>query len=118
MNTVTIEKSYLIVEPKGLDKLFSFQSKIKVPLVHVQGATFDPGFNHEPKGIRAPGLGLPGKWAGTFILNGEKSFWNVSNATSTIVIRLKDEKYTQLVITVAEPKSMADAINSALSRLL
>ena len=115
MNTITITDTTLIVEPRGFDKIFAFKSKIEVPLAHVQGATFDPGFTQEPKGIRAPGLGLPGKWAGTFILKGEKSFWNVSNATSTIVIRLVDEEYAQLILTVEQPKDTVDAINKAIS---
>lgn len=115
MNTITITDSKLIVEPKGFDKVFSFKSKISVPLSHVRGATFDPGFNQEPKGIRAPGLGLPGKWSGTFILHGQKSFWNVSNATSTIVIQLKNEKYTQLVLTVENPKEFVDTVNALIA---
>lgn len=114
MNKITFTDSEIVVKPKGFDKVFAFKSKLEIPFAHIQGATFDPGFNHEPKGIRAPGLGLPWKWAGTFILEGEKSFWNVSNATSTIVIRLKDEKYAQLVLTVADPKGVVDEINRAI----
>jgi len=116
MNNVTITDSNLIVEPQGLDKVFSFKSKLTIPLIHVQGATFDPGFNQEPKGIRAPGLHIPGKWAGTFILKGEKTFWNVSNATSTIVIRLIDEDFVQLVLTVENSKEIVDSINKAISK--
>jgi hypothetical protein len=115
MNKVKVTKSELIIEPQGLDKVFSFTSKLSIPLAHVRGATFDPGFNQEPKGIRAPGLGLPGKWSGTFILHGEKSFWNVSNTTSTVVIQLKDEKYVQLIVTVENPKAVVDSINTSIA---
>ena len=116
MNNVTVTGLNLIVEPQGFDKIFSFKSKLTIPLTHVLGATFDPGFNQEPKGIRAPGLHIPGKWAGTFILKGEKTFWNVSNATSTIVIRLIDEDFVQLVLTVKNSKDIVDLINNAISK--
>jgi len=114
MNTVTISGSSLIVEPKGLDKLWSFTRALEIPLSHVRGATFDPGANNEPKGIRAPGVALPGKWAGTFHRAGERAFWNVSTPGETIVIELTDEHYTRLVLTVHNPREVVDAINTAI----
>lgn len=114
MNKVTLTGSSLIVEPKGLDKLWSFTRKINVPLAHVRGATFDPGVNNEPKGLRAPGLAIPGKWAGTFNRGGDKSFWNVSTPGETVVIELADEHYARLVLTVASPRAVVDAVNFAI----
>lgn len=114
MNIVTITPTTIIVEPKGLDKLWSFRRKFVIPLAHVRGATFDPGANHEPKGLRAPGLAIPGKWSGTFHRDGDTSFWNVSTPAQTVVIELTDERYDRLVLTVAEPRTIVDAINGAL----
>ena len=71
---VTVTPTELIVEPRGLDKLWSFRRRIVVPLSHVRGATHDPGMKHEPRGLRAPGLGLPSKLAGTFRRDGERHF--------------------------------------------
>jgi hypothetical protein len=116
MNRITIGTSNLIVEPEGLDKVWSFTNRLDIPLDHVRGATFDPGANSEPKGIRAPGLSLPGKWAGTFIHDGEKSFWNVSTADDTIEIELADEHFARLYLTVEDPRAVVDGINSRLSR--
>ena len=114
MNTITLTETDLVVEPKGLDKLWSFTRRLSIPLAHVRGATFDPGVNEEPKGIRAPGLAVPGKWAGTFTKDGDTSFWNVSTPGATIVIELSDEHYTRLVLTAAEPRAVVDTINLAL----
>lgn len=113
MNIITLTDKTLFVEPKGLDKLWSFRRKIEIPLVHVRGATLDPGANQEFKGIRAPGLAIPGKWAGTFHKDGDKSFWNVSTPSETIVIELMDEHYARLVLTVDQPRSVVDSINVA-----
>lgn len=117
MNTVTVTDSLLIVEPKGLDKIWSFKKELQIPLTHVRGATFDPGANDEPKGLRAPGLAIPGKWAGTFTKDGDKSFWNVSAPGETIVIELADEHFMRLVLTVESPRSVVDAVNTAIQKV-
>lgn len=116
MNKVTVTGSSLVVEPQGLDKLWSFTRKINVPLAHVRGATFDPGVNHEPKGLRAPGLAIPGKWAGTFTRDSDKSFWNVSTPGNTVVIELTGEHYARLVLTVVSPRTVVDAVNFAIQK--
>lgn len=114
MNTVTLTEQILAVEPRGLDKLWSFTRKLEIPLAHVRGATFDPGVKQEPKGFRAPGLAIPGKWAGTFVRDGEKTFWNVDRAPGAVVIELAGETYARLVLTVAEPRTVVDRINAAI----
>jgi hypothetical protein len=116
MNNVTITDSVLTVEPRGLDKLWSFTRRLEIPLAHVRGATFDPGANDEPKGLRAPGLAVPGKWAGTFTRDGDKAFWNVSAPGATIVIELTDEHYARLVLTTTDPRDTVDAINTAIQQ--
>ncbi len=114
MNTVTITKEKLRIEPKGMDKLWSLTRRLVIPLTNVRGATFDPGANHEAKGLRAPGLAMPGKWAGTFYRDGERSFWNVSTPGETIVIELANERFDRLYLTVKEPRALVDQINSAI----
>lgn len=113
MNTVTISGATLQVEPCGLDKVWTFTRRLDIPLAHVRGATFDPGANAEPKGVRRPGLAVPGKWAGTFVHNGSRSFWNVSRPGDTVVITLADERFAQLVLSVDEPRELVDRINAA-----
>lgn len=114
MNIVTIVDNNLVVEPQGLDKLWSFKRRLEIPLASVRGATFDPGANNEPKGLRAPGLAIPGKWAGTFLRDGEKSFWNVSKPGETVVVELTNEHYDRLILTVNDPRALVDRINAAI----
>lgn len=113
MNTVSIIDRDLVVVPKGLDKLWSFTRRLKIPLAHVRGATHDPGASNEPKGIRAPGLGLPGKTAGTFHRDGARTFYNVTGKANTVVIELVDEKYQRLVLTVGDPRAVVKIVNNA-----
>ena len=116
MNTITITDAKLLVEPMGLDKLWTLKSVLSISLDNVQGATYDPGATADPKGIRHPGLHLPGKWSGTFTHDGETSFWNVSGHDKTIVIQLKGEHYERLYLSVNDPRAVTDEINSALGR--
>lgn len=115
MNTVTITDGTLHVEPRGLDKLWSFTRRLDIPLGHVRGATFDPGANAEPKGVRRPGLHIPGKWAGTFAREGDVSFWNVGSPGRTVVVELTDERFQRLFLSVPEPRTLVDTINAAVT---
>jgi hypothetical protein len=114
INKVTITPTDLVVEPVGLTKMWAVTRRLRFPLSHVRGATFDPGMRDEPKGWRGPGLGLPGKLAGTFHSGGTKQFWNISGYDRAIVITLDAaERYDRLVITVDDPQQVVDAVNSA-----
>lgn len=113
MNDITITADELIVEPRGLDKLWSFTRELRIPLAHVRGATADTGVADEPRGLRAPGLAVPGKYAGTFHRDGEATFWNVSDPRHNLVVELQDEKFRRLVLTVADPSGEERRINAA-----
>lgn len=114
-NIVTVSGETLVVEPVGLDKIWSFTRALKFPLKHVRGATYDPGMRDEPKGWRGPGLGLPGKLSGTFHTDGKKQFWNISGYDRAVVITLDPaEKFNRLVITVDDPHEVVDAVNRAI----
>lgn len=112
MNTVTLTDRTLLVEPRGLDKLWSFTRRLEVPLEHVRGATVDTGAVRDRKGVRRPGLGLPGKWAGTWSLDGELAFWNVRGYGDVVVVELAEERFARLVLTVADPRATVDAVNA------
>jgi hypothetical protein len=111
--TVTIAQDSLVVEPTGLDKMWSLTSRIVVPLHHVRGATHDPGMRNAPKGWRGPGLRIGDKLAGTFHADGDRQFWNVDGFDDVVVIELADEDYQRLVLSVQQPRDLVDAINAA-----
>ena len=115
-NKVAIVGQTLEIEPQGLDKVWSFKGKLVVPLEHVLGASEDPGILEDAKGLRSPGLHVPGKWAGTYIEHGEKTFWNVTRPESPIVIQLKGERYDRLVLGVEQPRDLVNQINAAITK--
>lgn len=114
MAHVSIADDLLTLDLQGLHKLWAFKRRIRVPLEHVRGATADPGMVHEPKGLRAPGLHVPGNAViGTFYRDGEKHFWDVRSGADAIVIELVEESYARLIVDVGDPRGVVDAINRA-----
>ncbi|MFX4293248.1 MULTISPECIES: hypothetical protein [Streptomyces] len=115
MALVRIEGDRLVVVIEGLSKLWAFKGGMSIPLANVRGATADPGIAAEPKGVRAPGAHVPGVIiAGTFHQDGEKVFWDVKDATKTVVIELADEKYARLVLQVSDPRATVALVENAL----
>ena len=105
MTHITIANDRLKVQVLGWDKLWCFKSHLDFPLEHVLSARRS---EHEDKsiwhGIRAPGTHLPGVIvAGTYYSAGDHLFYDVHDFTRAIVIDLKDEWYTQLVLEVEDP---------------
>lgn len=116
MARVSIADDLLTVQLTGLHRVWALKRHIRVPLTHVRGATPDPGIVGERKGLRAPGLHLPGFVIGTFSRGREKHFWDVRSGRHAIVIELTDEPYTRLVVDVDDPRGTADTINRSLPR--
>lgn len=117
MAQVSIDGDELVVEIEGLDRLWSLQSRLVIPLANVRGATADPGIAAEPKGLRAPGTSLPGViTAGTFQRDGERVFWNIRDGARAVVIALANERYARLVVEVANPAATVDLIEQAVTR--
>ena len=110
-NSLKFTDSALIVEPIGLDKIWSFKGSIEVPWGHVRGATHDPGMKDEPKGWRGPGTQVGDKLAGTFHREGDKQFWNVHGFENAVVIELTNEQFNRLIISVEDPVSTVARIN-------
>jgi hypothetical protein len=108
----------LVLHVRGADKLWAFKSSLEIPLVHIAGIRADPevarGWYH---GIRMPGTSVPGViTAGTFYQDGKRVFWDVHNPETTIVIDLHDERYSELVVEVADPQAAVELVKTALLR--
>lgn len=113
VNRIEITADHLVVEPVGLSRVWSFTRRLRFPLAHVRGATFDPGMRDEPKGLRGPGLRLGGRVSGTFRTEGARVFWNVSGYDRAVVITLADERFDRIVVSVDDPDATVEAINTA-----
>jgi hypothetical protein len=86
------------------------------PLEHIAGVRADPtiarGWWH---GLRMPGTNIPGVLtAGTLYQHGKRVFWEVHDPENTVVIALKDERYDELIVEVADPNAAVELVKAAL----
>lgn len=117
MADISIDGDDLVVDVRGMDKLWALKSQLRIPLEHVRGATADPGIASEPKGWRGPGTHVPGVLvAGTFHQDGQRVFWDVRDPTKAVVVELADETYQRLVIGVDDPRGTVEVIESRRAR--
>ncbi|MDV7757437.1 hypothetical protein [Liquorilactobacillus mali] len=114
-NKVEIKNNKLLVMPQGINKLASLKERIEVSLQNVVGASIDTGILNESKGIKFPGTTLPGYWSGSFKKIGEESFFNIKRGNKPVVIQLKNEKYTRLILGVDNPENVVDLINNSIN---
>jgi len=116
MTEISIADKSLSVEMKGWDKLWALKSRLEIPLAHIKAVRVDSEIATHVKGLRTLGTHLTGViTAGTFRQEGDRVFWNVHHAEKVIVIELHDERYTKLVIEVADPPATVATIYNALS---
>ncbi|AFT82082.1 hypothetical protein FE410_06130 [Leuconostoc carnosum] len=113
-NKVEIQDGQLIVVPQGVTKLAAVKDEIIVPLDHVVGASIDTGILNDRKGLKMPGTAMPGYWAGSFHKDSEITFFNVKQSSTPIVIQLKDDKYSRLVLGTENPRNLVELINNAI----
>ncbi len=116
MVELSISGGNLVLHVLGADKLWALKSSLEIPLKHVAEVRVDPsiarGWWH---GIRLPGTNIPGVLtAGTFFQDGKRVFWDVHHPDSTVVIELKDERYNELIVEVADPSAAVALIKAVL----
>ena len=118
MVDLSIAEGKLTLNVRGADKLWAFKSSLEILLVQITEITADPSIAHGWwHGLRMPGTNIPGVLtAGTFYQDGKRVFWDVHNPENTVVIGLRDERYNELIIEVADPKAAVELVQTALPR--
>jgi hypothetical protein len=115
---IELTETSLIAHVEGLDKLWTFTSRLEIPLAHVVDVERSEAEARKWwHGIKAPGANIPGViTAGTFYEHGDCVFWDVHRPEHAIAIRLRDDRYQRLVVEVADVDAAITAIRGALSR--
>ena len=117
MVDIELTPSALIVHVEGADKLWALKSRLEIPLENVAAAR--PAGDEERgvySGARFPGTNIPGVVkAGSFHQRDQWTFWDVHDLGKAIVIMTSDEKYSRLVVEVADPAASVAVIEAALA---
>ena len=118
MVTISIESGLVNFDVEGLDKLWSFRSRLTIPISHIRSARVDTeaarGWWH---GLRLMGTSVPGiLTAGSFYEQGGMVFYDVHNPDNTIVIELDHERYVRIIVEVEDPLRTVSELERALPR--
>src|SRR5579863_4714947 len=102
MVDLSVSGSNLVLNVRGADKLWAFNSSLEIPLVHIAEIRADPVIaNRWWHGLKMPGTKVPEVLtAGTFHHGSKQVWWGVHKPENTVVIGLKDERYNELIIEV------------------
>ena len=118
MVEITVAGDKAVFEVEGWDKLWSLRSRLEIPIAHLKAVHPDP----KPAmgwfdGLKLMGTAIPHIFrAGTFYQEGGLVFWDVSNPEKTIVIELEHERFTKLIIEVADPNGAVTLLENAISQ--
>ncbi len=118
MVEISVVEDRLLLRVMGADQLWALKSSLEIPLQHVAGIRADPSVAHGWwHGLKLLGSNVPGViTAGTFYQDGKKVFWDVHHPDDTVVIELHDERYSELIVEVADPNQTVGMVRAALPR--
>src|SRR5258706_10991596 len=114
MVDITIQEDRAVFNVEGMHKLWSFRSRIDIPLTHITGVDADPDqvgvWWH---GFKLIGTDVPGMFAaGTFYYHGELVFWDVHDPARTVIVSLEHERHKKLIIEVENPEEVSALLSS------
>ena len=112
MVEVNIVGSDLKIDITGWDIVWSLKRGLTVPLAHVVEAKVEPVAGKP--GWKMWGTGIPrGFSAGKFRSQGKSEFWVAHQKQAALVITLRDESYSRIVLQVENPQAAAEMIKAA-----
>jgi hypothetical protein len=107
-------KGQLVLSIRGMNKLFSVMNSIRIDFEDITevSVNLDDKIAIWP-GLRMPGTHFPGVIvAGTYLTKGGKHFYLRKRGKESIILELKNHKYSRVVVDVDDP---IDAVSQILS---
>jgi hypothetical protein len=105
MVSISVQGSICTIKVLGFHKILALKNQIQINKQNIKNIKIAEKGLHSPI-VKAPGTRIPGIiTAGTYIGNGKKEFWDKGNKNQAIEIELENEKYTKIVIDVADPEA-------------
>ena len=116
MVNVTTERDRAVFTVEGLDKLWSFRSRLELPLAHITAVEHNPeAVGRWWHGVKMIGTDVPGLFAaGTFYYHGELVFWDVRHPEHAIIVELQHERYKKLIVEVDDPADTVAKLRRAI----
>ena len=114
MATLQPTSTTLSVRLRRGEKLGGLLRDLEVPLDSVRGVEVVPNAMRAARGIRAPGLALPGvRKIGTWRRPGERTMVSVRHGQPAVRVRLEGQRFDTLLIGADEAAAVAAALPAA-----
>jgi hypothetical protein len=116
MATLQLTPTTLTVSLTRGEKILGFLRDVQVPLSAVRNVEVAGDALQAARGLRAPGLGLPGaRKIGTWRRRGERTFVSVRKNQSAVRVELHGCRYDVLLVGADDAAARAAEIAAALS---
>jgi hypothetical protein len=107
MSTITVTSDQLTVRLPWLHKVLGLLRDQDVPRSAVTAVDVVPDGVAAVRGIRAPGLALPGRRVGTWRQPGAKRFVDVRKGQPALRVTLSGGRYDELLLGTDDPEAFA-----------
>jgi hypothetical protein len=116
MTTINLTDTAVLVRFARWEKLAGLVRDIDVPLGSVRAVELAPDGLAAASGLRAPGLGLPGRRKiGTWRRPGAKTLVSVRRGQPAVQIELQGARFDRLVIGADEAARLVERLRSAVA---
>jgi hypothetical protein len=113
MATLTAEGAELHLALTGREKLAGLHGDVRVPLTAVREVTVEPDALAAVRGLRAPGLALPGRTKiGTWRGRGGKRFVVARRDAPAVRVALDGAAHEELIVSVEDAETVAAEIRA------
>ena len=113
MATVSTTPGTLTVTLSRAERVLGLLRDLEVPRAAVRAVEVLPDGLAAARGLRAPGLGLPGRRIGTWRGRGEKTLVSVRRGQPAVRVRLAGQRFDTLLLGVDDPAAVAGSLTAA-----
>ncbi len=117
MATLTTTDDHLELRLTPFEKLAALHGDVHVPLSAVREVALEPDALSAPRGLRAPGLAIPGRVKiGTWRGRGHRMLVVVRRDQPAVRVRLEGAGPDQLVVGSADAAALVERLRAATGR--
>jgi hypothetical protein len=114
MATIDVTPTTLRVRLSRTEKILGLLRDLDVPRSAITSVTTVPAGLDAVRGLRAPGLGLPGLRAiGTWRRRGEKTYVSVRRGQPAVRVTLSGQRFDAALIGTDDPERVAAGLRPA-----
>ena len=114
MARLRLENDTLHIELTTSEKIAGLHGDVRVPLAAVREVAVEEDAIRAVRGLRAPGLALPGRTKiGTWRRRGHRSFVVARREVPAVRVKLDGAGYDELIVSTEDAREVATALERA-----